>query len=130
MSDEIEPIEETIAEEKLTCPYCGCKHDLADGEFQIDDSDGSTAEVDCVGCDKKFHATLYINYEFWGKPDCVLNGQKHKYEGNRFGPGSDEWAYFCVVCHDCKSPRHPDNIEAAKTEGHTFGPEPEPRADT
>lgn len=83
--------EENLNDE-ITCPYCG---DRFEDSWDTIAGDGETAVIDC-DCGKKFTATCVLSIDYWGHPDCELNGDEHDYEMIHFDSGKS--ANFCEIC--------------------------------
>ncbi len=64
---------------EVVCPYCGYEHGDS-WEYGME-HDGDSTEIECCDCDKKFNATLSVEYNYsTSKINCVDNGKKHKYK--------------------------------------------------
>ena len=78
------------------CPYCQHSYQV-EGEDYSEDSHVET----CEACGKKYHARSSVTVDHYAKPDCELNGEKHRWE--TIFLHYDVPHDFCFVCDKCKN---------------------------
>lgn len=84
---------ESNSEDEITCPYCDTR--LTDDSWERAD-DG---EDECRECGKKFYWCRDITVSYSATPDCVLNGEPHRFISLPRHPNVE----FCEVCDKCQS---------------------------
>lgn len=93
----------TFNSDTLICPYCRC--DLRNPEEFVSESG---TEIQCDECGEKFYATAIISTEYYGQPDCALNGKKHQWEPDGIPFEYRGHAYYwrnCLICNRRNSRR-------------------------
>jgi len=84
--------EETVDSCNRICPYCGYS-------YQVEDYSENPYEEECDGCGKKYYAYETFSVDSFAKPDCELNGEKHKWEPLKITVGYHD---FCSICGECR----------------------------
>lgn len=90
------------------CPYCGHEHRVESEDFD----EGERVQT-CNSCKRNFHATDSITVEHHARPDCTLNGAKHKWIDLEVRSRGEAHP-FCSECGQCMDF---DKIEAFRS-GH------------
>jgi hypothetical protein len=83
----------TIEDDGYKCPYCGNTTICDDWGF---DYDGEI--IECDVCNKKYRASANTTTSFKAKPDCELNGEKHRFK--KYSEHSK--CAFCEICGKCE----------------------------
>lgn len=86
--------EETMDSCNRICPYCGCSYQVESEDYSED-----TREEECEECGKKYHSSDMFSVDHFARPDCVLNGDDHKWEPLPITGGHHD---FCSVCRECR----------------------------
>jgi len=88
------------------CPYCGYSY-----QVEVEDFYEDPCEEECGGCEKKFYLSQSLSVDHHSKPDCILNGEEHKWSPVDISGGKTH--DFCSVCNKCRP--------HASTEGRAHG---------
>ena len=80
---------ETIDDNNRICPYCGYSYQVEAENYSED-----VRVEECDECGKKFYAQDDFTVTHYAVPDCILNGEQHKYNPNKKGG----YYKFCSVC--------------------------------
>lgn len=110
MTDEFrEPAFRTHSDSgEIICPYC--QHRF---QPEAEDYSEDSREHECSECEKKFWMYQVFSVDHYSKPDCELNGERHKWELVHRHPASQS----CVVCDKWRST--PADARAALNRGES-----------
>lgn len=80
------------SEDEITCPYCN--HGTTDSWERADDG-----KDECGECGMKFYWSREVSITYSARPDCILNGEPHKFSPIDGIAGAE----FCEVCDECRA---------------------------